>query len=97
MAVLVPWLHAHKQRSCRSLQDLVQQLGTSGGCTAVPAAVGTLLNSAACRYAVMFGDALPPARARRLVDDLTQTRLFHACAHGRPTAAPLLDLSVTYS
>ena len=79
------------------VQDLVQQLGKSSGCAATPSAVSTILISAACRYAIMFGDELTPDAARQLVADLAQTRLCGVCAHGRPTVAPLLDLSVTYA
>ena len=78
------------------MQDLVQQLGTSGGCAAVPAAVSCILVSAACRYAIMFGDALGPEQAEQLVVGLAGTRMWRVCAHGRPTVAPLLDMSVQH-
>ena len=74
------------------MQAWVEELGMAGGCLATPAAVNALMASAACRYAIMFGDKMSLEEADRLLRDLASTRLCFVCAHGRPTAAPLLDM-----
>lgn len=40
----------------------------------------------------MFGDTLSAAECGALVQALGRTALAFACAHGRPTSLPLLDL-----
>lgn len=62
------------------------------GSAAVPPGVLRVLRSKACRRAVMFGDALTPAESAALVARLRRTAMPFCCAHGRPTAAPLVDL-----
>lgn len=59
----------------------------------VPPPVARVLNSKACRSAIMFGDRLTAAEGAALLTALGRTRLMFACAHGRPTAAPLMDLA----
>lgn len=61
---------------------------------ALPPGVLRTLRSKACRGAVMFGDALTRGECSALVARLAATRMPFCCAHGRPTAAPLVDLSV---
>jgi len=58
----------------------------------VPQAALHALRSVSCRGAVMFGDALRPASMHALLACLARTEMPFHCAHGRPTAAPLLDL-----
>jgi DNA mismatch repair ATPase MutL len=41
-----------------------------------------------------FGDVLSAADCARLLHELRQTRLWHCCAHGRPTIVPLVDTAV---
>jgi DNA mismatch repair ATPase MutL len=63
-----------------------------GGAPAPPAAARTLA-SRACRGAVMLGTALPRQQAQALLGALACTKQPMACAHGRPTAAPLTDVA----
>ncbi|KAJ7368705.1 hypothetical protein DFH08DRAFT_31742 [Mycena albidolilacea] len=51
-----------------------------------------LVNSKACRGAIMFNDPLTHAQCEKLVDNLRQTAFPFQCAHGRPSLAPLIDL-----
>ena len=54
--------------------------------------VRALLASKACRHAIMFGDALTTEEGQLLVDALARCRQSLSCAHGRPTAAPLVHV-----
>ncbi|KAF7302005.1 Mismatch repair-related protein [Mycena indigotica] len=51
-----------------------------------------LVNSKACRGAIMFNDPLTITQCRKLVDNLAKTAFPFQCAHGRPSLAPLIDL-----
>ncbi|KAK9830613.1 hypothetical protein WJX81_005386 [Elliptochloris bilobata] len=75
------------------LQLFLGQLQATAGAGTLPPGVARVLAARACRTAVKFGDAVPPAAASRLLADLAQTALCFSCAHGRPTAAPLADLT----
>ncbi|KAG7447478.1 uncharacterized protein BT62DRAFT_776682 [Guyanagaster necrorhizus] len=52
-----------------------------------------LVNSKACRGAIMFNDALSMAQCERLVLQLASTAFPFQCAHGRPSLVPLTDIS----
>ncbi|KAH7105604.1 hypothetical protein BKA62DRAFT_690292 [Auriculariales sp. MPI-PUGE-AT-0066] len=52
-----------------------------------------LVNSKACRGAIMFNDPLRMDQCERLVAQLAKTALFFQCAHGRPSLAPLTELA----
>lgn len=52
-----------------------------------------LINSQACRGAVMFNDPLSLDQCRSLVSRLAACRLPFQCAHGRPSVVPLLSTS----
>lgn len=54
-----------------------------------------LVNSKACRGAIMFNDPLTLEQCSRLVQDLASTALPFQCAHGRPSLVPLADLGVS--
>ena len=58
----------------------------------VPDAVHTLLQSVACRGAIMFGRTLCIREMVDLIGLLATTMLPFHCAHGRPTAACVVDL-----
>ena len=75
------------------LREFAEQLDASSGADALPPAVQRLLNSKACRSAIMFGDALDRGATAGLFRSLAQTALPFHCAHGRPTLIPLVDLS----
>ncbi|KZP20160.1 hypothetical protein FIBSPDRAFT_827261 [Athelia psychrophila] len=51
-----------------------------------------LVNSKACRGAIMFNDTLTVERCERLVRQLSETALPFQCAHGRPSLVPLASL-----
>jgi DNA mismatch repair ATPase MutL len=74
------------------LRAFLHRLGAAGGVAGAPPAVTRVLASRACRGAVMFGDALDRAQCGALAAALARAELCFACAHGRPTAAPLVDL-----
>ncbi|KAL0580058.1 DNA mismatch repair protein [Marasmius crinis-equi] len=50
-----------------------------------------LVNSKACRGAIMFNDPLSNEQCERLVKQLSETSLPFQCAHGRPSLVPLTD------
>lgn len=57
-----------------------------------PPCISSVLNSKACRGALMFGDILTPDEAADLISQLRHCKLPFNCAHGRPSVVPLLDL-----
>ncbi|GAA6059081.1 hypothetical protein JCM10212_002052 [Sporobolomyces blumeae] len=59
---------------------------------ACPVGLVDLVNSKACRGAVMFNDPLRPDQARSLLTALADTRFPFQCAHGRPSIVPVLNL-----
>ncbi|KAJ5081501.1 hypothetical protein NUU61_009765 [Penicillium alfredii] len=64
----------------------VQQIG---GC---PQVIIDLLNSRACRSAIMFNDPLSLDDCQALVSRLARCAFPFQCAHGRPSMVPILDL-----
>ncbi|KAL1735871.1 hypothetical protein EV714DRAFT_267417 [Schizophyllum commune] len=52
-----------------------------------------LLNSKACRGAIMFNDPLSMVQCEKLIKQLTETAFPFQCAHGRPSLVPLIDLN----
>ncbi|RHZ47518.1 putative DNA mismatch repair protein (Mlh3) [Aspergillus thermomutatus] len=57
-----------------------------------PQGIIHLLNSRACRTAVMFNDALTTEECESLIGRLARCVLPFQCAHGRPSMIPVLDL-----
>ncbi|EMD68349.1 hypothetical protein COCSADRAFT_79845 [Bipolaris sorokiniana ND90Pr] len=57
-----------------------------------PAALVNLINSRACRSAIMFNDELSLAECRELVGKLAECVFPFMCAHGRPSMVPLVSL-----
>lgn len=57
-----------------------------------PKAILSLLNSRACRSAIMFNDKLSREECQRLVDEVAKTRFPFICAHGRNSMVPLVYL-----
>lgn len=90
----VPYIFGHALPSA----SLTAFLDTFGAGTCAPAqqsaplAVQTLLQSIACRSAIMFGQSLSAAETAQLIEALAGTRLPFHCAHGRPTTVLLGDL-----
>jgi DNA mismatch repair ATPase MutL len=66
--------------------------GSGTGGAAMPPGVARIARSKACRSAVKFNDALTGDDCSTLIKRLALTQMPFACAHGRPTTAPLVDL-----
>jgi len=58
-----------------------------------PTALVDMINSRACRSAIMFNDPLELDECRVLIGKLAECKFPFQCAHGRPSMIPLLDLS----
>ncbi|PPQ70442.1 hypothetical protein CVT26_013936 [Gymnopilus dilepis] len=50
-----------------------------------------LVNSKACRGAIMFNDSLSKNQCEKLVMQLSETVFPFQCAHGRPSLVPLIE------
>lgn len=59
----------------------------------IPQGILDMLNSRACRSAIMFNDALSLQECKTLIDKLAKTRFPFICAHGRPSMVPLVETS----
>ncbi|KAN0085167.1 hypothetical protein V8E54_001634 [Elaphomyces granulatus] len=59
-----------------------------------PQGIINLLNSRACRSAIMFNDVLSLDDCRNLVSRLSQCVFPFQCAHGRPSMIPVLDMTL---
>ncbi|KAF2742013.1 hypothetical protein M011DRAFT_472593 [Sporormia fimetaria CBS 119925] len=57
-----------------------------------PQGLVDLVNSRACRSAIMFNDGLSMEQCRDLVDKLSVCALPFMCAHGRPSMVPLVTV-----
>ncbi|KAJ6179269.1 hypothetical protein N7519_009730 [Penicillium mononematosum] len=76
--------------------DVVHQRSASrswvqrmNGC---PQGIVDLLNSRACRTAIMFNDPLNIEECQALVSSLARCAFPFQCAHARPSMVPILDL-----
>lgn len=78
-------IHKGTSRSSAS-RSWVQQMH---GC---PQGIVDLLNSRACRTAIMFNDTLNIEECQALVSRLARCAFPFQCAHGRPSMVPILDL-----
>ncbi|EIE26083.1 hypothetical protein COCSUDRAFT_40245 [Coccomyxa subellipsoidea C-169] len=78
------------------LQTFLHQLESTGGSAKVPPGVLRVLASKACHSAIRFGDVLDIDQCERLLENLKSTRAWHCCAHGRPTVAPLVDVTALH-
>jgi DNA mismatch repair protein MLH3 len=84
-----------KRRSGRidessALGDLPSWVGQLTDC---PEGIVDLLNSRACRSAVMFNDVLSIEECENLISRLSNCVFPFQCAHGRPSMIPILDLT----
>jgi DNA mismatch repair protein MLH3 len=57
-----------------------------------PRGIISLLNSRACRSAIMFNDVLDRGQCQGLVDKVKETAFPFVCAHGRNSMVPLVYL-----
>lgn len=85
-------LVATRGLTATDLRLYLHDMATTHGGAGPPAGIIRILNSIACRSAIMFGDELVPAQCQDLVDALEATQMCFVCAHGRPTTVPLVDL-----
>lgn len=58
----------------------------------LPRIITELINSKACRSAIMFGDILTKDEMQDLVNKLSRCKLPFQCAHGRPSIVPISNL-----
>ncbi|GFV32168.1 DNA mismatch repair protein Mlh3 [Trichonephila clavipes] len=72
------------------LDSLMQTRSIS---SVLPKTLSAVLNSQACRGAVKFGDPLDLSQCEHLLTALSKCKLPFQCAHGRPSIAPILDIS----
>ena len=56
----------------------------------MPRGLLDMLNSRACRSAIMFNDSLTLTECQALVHRLAETQFPFQCAHGRPSVVPLV-------
>lgn len=59
----------------------------------IPPRIKELLDSRACRGAVMFNDALAPGECEAAVREVAECAFPFQCAHGRPSMVPLLEMA----
>lgn len=83
---------APEHRSINTKAEPHSWLAEIGSC---PQGMLELLNSRACRSAIMFNDALSVAQCQELVARLARCAFPFQCAHGRPSMVPLVDLGTT--
>ena len=76
------------------LVEFLRQLSVKTGAqSTLPPAVTRLLQSKACRGAIMFGDPISHSVGANLIESLYyRTKLPFQCAHGRPSVVPLTTL-----
>lgn len=58
----------------------------------LPRIITELINSKACRSAIMFGDILTKDEMYQIVTKLSQCKLPFQCAHGRPSIVPIANI-----
>ena len=60
--------------------------------SACPTSLLDLLNSRACRSAIMFNDVLSQQECETLMDDLSRCAFPFMCAHGRVSMVPVMEV-----
>ncbi|KAK3277929.1 hypothetical protein CYMTET_14100 [Cymbomonas tetramitiformis] len=91
-----PHIEGKALRKAPLKEHLASLVGTSAAQWSIPLAAVRLMQSKACRSAIMFGDELSHQECTALLDRLKQTRLALQCAHGRPTMAPLACMDAVW-
>jgi DNA mismatch repair protein MLH3 len=74
-----------------------EEVGGSRSTRQCPQGLLEMLNSRACRSAVMFNDELTLEEARTLIQRLGDCSFPFQCAHGRPSMIPLVKLGTSTS
>ena len=59
----------------------------------IPHSIHNVLCSYACHGAIKFGDPLSLAQCQSMIQSLSKCKLPFQCAHGRPSVAPLINMS----
>jgi DNA mismatch repair protein MutL len=73
--------------------EFIDALQSTGGSTLTrPPALARMLNSKACRGAIMFGDVLSRTQCTELLVGLRSCNAPFQCAHGRPSVVPLVHI-----
>jgi DNA mismatch repair protein MLH3 len=80
---------AQRQKQPTTSPDSHSWVRKLNGC---PQGIIDLLNSRACRTAIMFNDPLNIQECQALVFRLARCAFPFQCAHGRPSMIPILDL-----
>eukprot|EP01033_Poteriospumella_lacustris_P006777 gene6777-4888_t len=92
----VPLIHGDEVLTADDLIEfctLVQMQRDMPDSLLAPPAVHRILTSKACRSSLKFGQFMEQQEMNLLLSRWQQTRLPFQCAHGRPSAIPLLDLT----
>jgi len=75
-------------------KELAQTLKqTHGGLRLLPNTISNVLKSQACRGAIMFGDKLTLEECKQAINNLKGCHAPFQCAHGRPSVAPIVELT----
>ncbi|CAL5429679.1 unnamed protein product [Camellia sinensis] len=70
-----PTMNQNGTNQILNLLEFLQQLADTDGSSTIPPSVHRVLNSKACRGAIMFGDTLLPSECSLIVEELKQTSL----------------------
>lgn len=76
------------------LEQVNYMQSTGCPCKMSPGMVFKALASYACHGAIKFGDKISLSCCRSILKDLSKCKLPFQCAHGRPSIAPILKLSL---
>ncbi|KAL2041203.1 hypothetical protein N7G274_006148 [Stereocaulon virgatum] len=74
-----------------------EDVGSSSSTRQCPQGLLDMLNSRACRSAIMFNDELTLEEAQILIQRLGGSSFPFQCAHGRPSMVPLVELGTSAS
>jgi len=87
-SLIKSYLAALHQDDAPSSRTLVPNASWHTMLRLVPRHLLDLINSKACRGAIMFGDTLRVEQCERLVSELADSRFPFQCAHGRFVTSP---------
>lgn len=73
---------------------ILEKAGWLASLSSCPQGLLDMLNSRACRSAIMFNDALTKVECQTLIQRLAECAFPFQCAHGRPSMIPVSTFSV---